>query len=252
MKKYLLGLLSSAALLAGTTPASAEPISAAIGLTTLIGTTFGISTAVGGAAAAIGGFIVSTVAGLVVSTGLSLLARSMQPKPKVGENLTGTETSIQIGGDVPRQIPMGICAMKGQLVFHNTMGVNNEFHQRAYVLGDWICDSLLSVIIDGKKHAVTVNASDASSITYGVPDYAADLSLIFYRGTQFGANSDLVSLSNPAGRWDANSVLRGMCYVVVLFTYHAGSPLYENGIPEMAFELKGALLYDWRKDSTNG
>jgi hypothetical protein len=252
MKKYLLSLLALSAVLLGATPASAEPISSAIGLTALIGSVFGIGTAAGGVAAAVGGFIVSAVAGIAVSTGLSLLARSMQPKPKAGDTLTGVETSIQIGGDTNRQIPMGTCGVRGQLIYHNTMGGLNEFHQRVYVLADWTCDSLLSVIIDGKKHSLTVTSSDSEKINYSIPDYPGVVTLCFYRGNQTAADTALVTLANPAGRWDTNSVAKGMCYVIVYFTYSQGAPLFENGIPEMMFELKGALLYDWRKDTTNG
>lgn len=251
MRRFWFSLLASTALLFPEV-AQAEPISAAIGLTSLIGSAFGISAAAGGVAAAVGGFIVSTVVGVGLSLGLGLLSKSMQTKPKAGQSLTGVETSLQIGGDVPRQICVGTVGVRGQLVFHNTMGGNNEFHQRVYVLSDWISDSLLSIILDGKKHSLTTVSTDSEKINYTVSDYPGVITLTLYKGTQAAADLSLISLSNPVGRWTTDSVLKGLTYVIVYYTYQQGAPLFENGIPDIMFELKGARLYDWRLDSTNG
>jgi hypothetical protein len=235
-------------LLISATPAFAEPISIAI------------VSAITGSAAAAGSFAVSAVSlglSLTASLGLTLLSKALapsdKPKPKAGETLSGVEFQVQIGGDIARQIVIGKCGVKGQLIYQNTNGSNNDSYQKVFVLSDWSSEQLTAVYVDGKRKNVFVLSSDVNSVTYSVEGYLQSIFYLrFYRGTQTTADATLIANANPAGRWDSNSVLKGMSYVIAFFAYQKDEPLYENGIPELMFEMEGARLYDWRYDSTNG
>jgi hypothetical protein len=244
--KLLQALLFAAALVvAGVGPAHAEPISIAI-LSAV-----GVSATAGSFAVALTTFALTTAASL----GLSLLAKSLAPKPKAGEQLSGIETQVQIGGDVARQIITGTCMARGHLVYHNSYGLNNEGYQRVFVLSDWVSTpaGLKSVVINGKKYAVALQSTVGPKSVFFVTGFGSKLIQIdFYDGTQTAADADLVALANPVGRWDANSILTGLTYAIVTLNYVRDDPLYENGIPEIGFEMMGARLYDWREDSTNG
>src|SRR5215203_7029602 len=96
-------------LLLSTGLAVAEPISATSGLTALIGG-LGVGATT---AAAIGGFLVSSIATVGVSLGLAALNKALAGKPKAGETLSGLEANVQVGGDIARQIALGACGSKG-------------------------------------------------------------------------------------------------------------------------------------------
>src|SRR5215207_3115898 len=147
----MLYLYALVAFLLSVTPVLAEPISLAI-----------VGALTGGAAVA-GSFAVTAVTfGLTTAAtlGLSLLARALsppdKPKPKAGETLSGVEFQVQIGGDIARQIVIGRCGVRGQLVYQNTNGANNDAYQRVYVMSDWISEQLTAVYVDGKRKSVFV------------------------------------------------------------------------------------------------
>jgi hypothetical protein len=235
-------LCATALAVAAPAPARAEPISTAIGLTAAI-SSLGVGASFAGA---IGGALITT--GL--SLGASLLTSALAPKPKLGDVLTGIETTVQIGGDVAREVPVGTLLLKGQLAYQNTGGANNELYERVFVLSDWISDGLLSVVINGKKCGLTQVDSGPTGARYTVPEHPGVITLAFYNGTQTTADGTLIARSN--GRWAESDVFDGMSYVAAFLTYKKDAPLWENGIPELAFEGRWAKLYDWRKDSTNG
>ena len=226
------------------TAAQAEPISIAIlGALTIEATA---------TALAVTTFLVTTVAGAAISFGLGALQKAMAPKPKAGDVLSGVETNIQIGGDIARQICCGQVSAMGHLVYHNTWGANNEGYQQVFVISDWISDGLAGVFIDGKRKTLSVSASDTAWTKYVVNEHPGLVTLTFYNGTQTVGDGDLVFAAKPPGKWTTNDKLIGMSYVVVQFLYFKDDPLYENGIPKLQFEVRGAKLYDPRKDSTAG
>src|SRR5262249_52051834 len=107
--------LALALWLATTTPAAAEPISLAVGLTALI-EGIGVSTAV---ASAIGGAIVSTAIGV----GLSVVAGMFTAPKDQGTTAAeekGAQLGISIGGDTPRSAIYGTQATAGHFVYFNT------------------------------------------------------------------------------------------------------------------------------------
>ncbi len=238
---YAVSALIAALLAAG--PAQAEPITIALFSAVGIGLTAGTFTTAA----------ITFALGTAVSLGLSYLSRALlAPKPQVGEVLTGLETQVQIGGDIPRQIVIGYTSVKGQLVYHNTNGPNNELYQRVYVLSDSFVDSINGVVINGRAYPLNITSEDTTQATYTITEFGTALTLHLLKGNQTSADGTLMTYANPAGKWDSNSRLTHVAYVACYFTYVKDSPLYENGIPELSFHLKGSRLYDWRYDSTAG
>jgi hypothetical protein len=221
-------------------PAYAEPISLAIA------GAVGLSATAAAAAAPYITFARTAVAGMGISLGLGALQKAMAPKPKAGEPLTGIETSVQIGGDVARQIVTGKCGIKGHLVYHNTYGANNDYYQQVFVLSDWISEGLDAVWID-------VATSSGAFTEYQTSEMGPTmLRFRFYDGTQTAADSELVSNSNPVGKWGNAAKLTGLAYVVVHMEYVKDHILYQSGIPKFTFEMKGARLFDPRLSAETG
>lgn len=239
-----LALLSATALVVAAAPARAEPISTAIGLTALI-SSIGVSTGVAGA---LGGGLIS----IGVSLGLSTLASVLSPKPKAGEPNTGVETSMQIGGDVARQIAVGRVRAVGQPVHRNSWGASNTFYDEIRVLSDWHSEGLVAVWVNGKREPLSLIASGPAFKNYTFASYYNQLYVTFWDGTQTVADSAYVTSSNPPGRWTNESTLTGCTYVAIRLVYAKDAPLYDNGLPDLAFEFDGAKLYDRRQDDTAG
>jgi hypothetical protein len=223
-------------------PASAEPISLAI-----LG-----AAAVGTWQAAALTTLITVGIGTAVSFGLGALQKAMAPKPKAGEPLTGIETSVQIGGDVARQIVTGKCAVKGHLVYHNTYGANNGFYQQVFVLSDWVSAGLDAVWIDGLRYVLNVASSAGAFTEYQTSEAGTVIRFRFYDGSQTGPDGELVSNSNPAGKWGSNAKLTGLTYVVVVMEYVKDHILYQSGIPKFTFEIRGAKLFDPRLSTETG
>jgi hypothetical protein len=228
-------------------PAYAEPISLAIA------GAVGLSATAAAAAAPYITFALTAVAGMGISLGLGALQKAMAPKPKAGEPLTGIETSVQIGGDVARQIVTGKCGIKGHLVYHNTYGANNDYYQQVFVLSDWISEGLDAVWIDGLRYTLNVATSSGAFTEYQTSEMGPTmLRFRFYDGTQTAADSELVSNSNPVGKWGNAAKLTGLAYVVVHMEYVKDHILYQSGIPKFTFEMKGARLFDPRLSAETG
>lgn len=221
------------------TAAQADPISIAI-----------LGVGASATAVSVTTFLLTTVAGAAISFGLGALQKALSPKPKAGDALSGLETTVQIGGDIARQINCGIVAAKGQLVYHNTYGANNEGYQQIYVLSDWISDGLEGLFIDGKKVTLNLSASVGGVYHYNVSEHPGLMLLRFYNGTHTEADPTLISTAKPPGKYAATDKLIGLTHVVVEYYYAKDVPLFETGIPKLTFEMRGAKLYDPRRDST--
>jgi len=226
-------------------PARAEPISTAIGLSAAISSTLGVSAAVAGA---IGG----TLIGGAISLGLSFLNQALTPKAKAGEANSGVETSVQLGGDVARQIPIGRCSLKGQLAYVNTYADDNNGMHQVFVLGDWPTEGLVEMWMGGKKYVPQQDGSGQGWKSYHLDEFPGRIAIWYYDGTQTAANAELVATANPPGRWTENSKLTGLSYVIVGYAYDKYSDLYADGIPQWSFVVDGAKLYDRRRDDTAG
>lgn len=237
------------------TPARAELISTAIGLTALI-SSIGVSTAVAGA---IGGAII----GVGVSVAINLAAQMFRPKTASGgadalQTPTGVQSSLTVGASVPRNAIVGPQATAGQLAYWNLYGDQNRFLQLVFTLGVGPHDDLTGIIVNGTR--CTLGAYEGGGGAYTqyrpVTEFDKDSShamwVRFFNGFYDQvADQELIDFANPAGRWTTDHRGRGICYVSITLDYF-NPEMWPQGIPQFLFELQGLRLYDRRKDSANG
>lgn len=242
------GLLATASLIASAVPAAADPISIA-----LLSTVGFSSAAIGGTLLAATTAGLQVLAGTALSLGLNFLSTTLSEKPK---GMGGSRAQVQIGADVPRQIMFGRGATAGSPVYISGRGKKNKYLTIIFRLSDWECDSLESIWVEGDKRTLTsvsvVGTEHSRFIVSGTSD---KIVVKFFRGTMTqSADSELIADETGTegtriGTWTTNHRLAGICYASVRIEYGE-----ENmpSVPSFVFGLKGAKLYDWRKDSTNG
>lgn len=199
-------------------------------------------------AAAVGAGAVGTA---LISAGISLAlgfaARALGPKPKgFSTGNVGHRLSLRIDPNAEREFAFGMAATAGTLVYHHVYGPNgNDFLQMVFALADHECESLEKVYVDGKP-VTLVPEQDGS---YTVSEYPGTMQLWFHSGAwDQAANTELVA--NSGGRWTSDDRGRGVCYVVARLKFNEKH--YPRGDPKFLFVIKGAKLYDWRKDDTAG
>ena len=221
-----IGGLAAVLLALGATDAAADPIS------TLIVTALGLT----GAAATVG----AAVLNIGAAVGLSALSQKMRKKKSSG--LGGANLSLRIETDAPRQVIFGKYATAGSLAYWQCTGANNQILHMVIALADHECDGLESLWVDGKERAW-------NSGTGVVDGFNGKLKVRFYRGTS-GQTVDTVVRDASGGRWTNDEVGACVCYAVVEATQDEA--VFKGGIPQIVFVVRGARLYDPRKDSTAG
>ncbi|WPZ13266.1 phage tail protein [Nitratireductor rhodophyticola] len=205
-----------------------------------------VVSAVGAVASFIGGL--GFIGKLAIGIGLNLAASALMKRKQQAPEPTGVKIQTEYGADVPRQVACGLVGIAGHEVHVNTYGNDNGWLQDVYQLSDYPCTSLERVAINGEW--VTLDAPDGNGYRKVTSGEYANLAWIkFLDGTQTTAEAELVSSANPSGRWGASCVGLGCAYAIVKAKYDREKTV---GMPDVFFELKGAKLYDWRKDSTVG
>lgn len=221
-----IGGIAAALLALGATEAAAGPIGAlivaAIGLT--------------GTAATIG----AAVLNVGMAFGISALSQKMRKKKTSG--LGGANLALRIETDAPRQFIAGTYATSGSLAYWQCTGANNETLHLVIALADHECEALESLWVDGKERAW-------NSGTGVVDGFNGKLKVRFYRGAP-GQSVDTIVRDASGGRWTNNEVGASLCYAVVEATQD--EKVFTGGIPQIVFVIRGARLYDPRKDSTAG
>lgn len=188
------------------------------------------------------GAIGQMVVGAGLAFAMGAAARALAPKPKLGSGTSGMRVGKGMDANAVRSIPLGRCATAGDLVYRGTFGPSkNEYLHLVFALGDCECDALEQVYADGV--AVSWNSGDET-----VAEFPGLMWIKFYRGT-WDQNADADLVANSAGAFTASDRGRGICYVRVKIKYD--STKFQS-IPEFLFVIRGARLYDWRRDSTAG
>lgn len=188
------------------------------------------------------------------TTGLSLLATLLTRKSTTTNS--GVQSEVQFGGDVPRQIPFGVCRVAGEFIYFAGVGEKNKTLHLVYALADWECDGLDHVYVDNvKKTLNSVSIVGTEHARYEVQGYSSNFIVKFFRGTMTQtADTELITASGARatglGNWTSNHKGQGVCYVSLILTFDEDK--FQSGIPDLEWQLRGAKLYNWRLDSTNG
>lgn len=212
-----------------------------------------IFTAIGGAIAGAlfaGSALAATVISGALAFGANLLV-SYLTRPKK-RSYTAVQGEVQFGGNVPVGAMFGTGLVKGQRAFYAKWGSGNKYNAELFLLSNGWCDGLEpEVYFYGKRHVLIPTGTVSNEVArYQVSGFAEKLTIRFYDG-QPGQAADgrLVSVSNSSGTpWKATSTCEGMAYVIVEREYD--EELFEQGVPDIGFILRGIRLYDPRKDST--
>lgn len=190
-------------------------------------------------------FAATAVIQIGTSLALSYAAQKLlAPKAKDAAvpSETGTQLTLEMDPSVSRKIPVGTCGLAGSLVYWQHYGANNIMLDMVIALGDWPCDSLVGMYVDGKPVTLNVDGTVGG-------EYAGYMSTRFHNGA-WDQTADTDLIANSGGDWTSAHRGAGVCYVVVTLKYSA--EVFKGGVPRMLFVVKGAKLYDYTKDSTVG
>jgi hypothetical protein len=214
-----------------------------------------ISAAIGAVTGAIfgAGTIAAGIASAAIGIGLNFVVGKLQERraKKEAKKNAGTQFDREYGENVSRKVACGYVGVAGHDVYVNTYGSSNKNLQQVFVFSDFPCDALSRVWAGGKELNLDLTSDNGTVQRYSVAsgDYAGRMTFAFYRGTQTSADSGLSGNARPSSRWGSDHVGPGICYVIVTMTYHQERL---NSFPDFFFEIRGARLYDVRKDSTVG
>ncbi|TDW21077.1 uncharacterized protein DUF1983 [Rhizobium azibense] len=187
----------------------------------------------------------------IIGIGLNLLVGKLASKKKDKPAVSGTQFELQYGENTSRKVACGRVGIAGHDCYVNTFGSGNKYLEQIFAFSDFPCDSLVKVWAGGTALTLSLASSSGARKTYNVTsgDLAGLVTFTFYDGTQTAADATLVDNANPGGRWTTNHIGTGVSYVIVRMTFNQEKL---NSPPNFFFELKGARLYDIRKDSTAG
>ncbi|HEX5933510.1 MAG TPA: phage tail protein, partial [Pseudorhizobium sp.] len=217
-------------------------ISAAL---TAIGTSIGLAAGTGLAT-----FV--AIGQAAIGIGINFVVGKIQQDQakKAAKKTAGTQFDREYGENISRKVACGYVGIAGHDIYVNTYSTSNRWLEQVYVFSDFPCDGLSRIWAGGKL--LDLEDVDGSGKFFEVinnPDYEGRMRFTFYDGTQTAADNGLVENSNPTGRWTEDHVGHGMCYVKVRLFYNRERL---NSFPDFFFEIRGARLYDPRKDSTVG
>lgn len=189
----------------------------------------------------------------LVGIGINLLVGKIQKTraEKAEKPVGGVQFEREYGENVSRKVMCGLVGIAGQDCYVNTYGASNKYLEQIYEFSDFPCDGLSRIWAGGTLLPLVLAGTyeHARSYTVSGGDYAGRMEFIFYFGTQPAADPSLVANANPSGRWTADHIGTGICYLVARLTYDQE---HLAQFPEFFFEVRGARLYDIRKDSSVG
>lgn len=185
----------------------------------------------------------------VVGVGLGLIAKKIEDNQakKAAKAAAGTQFEREYGENVSRKVACGPVGVAGHDCYVNTYGGSNRNLEQVFCFSDFPCDGLVRIWAGGTL--LSLSSDDGVHFTVTEGDYAGRMSFTFYDGLQTTADAAMIANSNPAGRWTADHVGAGLCWLKAELVYDREKL---NQFPEFFFELRGARLYDFRKDSTVG
>lgn len=198
---------------------------------------------------AIGGFLGSALGKVVVGLGLNVVMSKIErDRAKKAQKATGGAIlTKEYGEDLSRKVACGLVGLAGHDCYANAYGASNKYLEQLYIFSDYPCDGLSRIWAGGKL--LTIASNDGKNYTVTTGDYVGRMSFVFYDGTQTAADAGLIGNGNPIGRWTDKHVGVGQCYIIARLTYDQERLAQ---FPEFFFEIRGARLYDIRKDSTMG
>ena len=173
----------------------------------------------------------------VVTIGLS---RLLGPKgPKAQQAQRQADILNLTLGEGPREALFGTAATGGSLIDAFNHGTNNEWEVQVVAVADHECDGLVGFFVND-----TFVAFVADGVVAG---YNSNLQ-VFWKNGAPGQTALSYLVTNSGGRWTSNDVAAGVAYVT--YAYRKDDKTWPAGRPTFRAVVRGAKLYDPRKDST--
>lgn len=166
-----------------------------------------------------------------------------------------SELETQYGANIPRSVILGTCATEGHHIYRNSYGSGGRLIQDVFVLSSFRITAVPRVRYNGEWRSLVQQDADGYWLVPNEGTSGDDhdnVRVKFYYGTMDQqAEPTLINNARPTGRWTVNHRGAGVAYAIVF------SELRKNGDgltspAKLLFEVVGAPLYDWRKDSTMG
>lgn len=209
-----------------------------------------------------------TVGAAVVQIAVGLAASAIAQKiraRKEAQNRTGIRTAVTTaGGTTPQTLMLGTWITGGNVVSphyaHGTAGdIRNALRTMIIDLSDVPIEGVTAIWLNDQRFDLATDFAGTAHGDYGlaptpggaVGKYAGKVWLKLYDGRQTAADPYLVAKygSHSERPWTANAVGTGVAYAIL--TLKINDELW-RGEPQVRFEVRGARVYDWRKDSTAG
>lgn len=160
----------------------------------------------------------------------------------------GTELQLSTEANHPRTLILGERGVAGSLVYWCMSGTNSENLDLVIDLADHEIDGVSGIFVDGKLSSWVPDSSGYGLLTEFQAEGMQHCSVRVYKGTE-GQIVDPIVSGSSAGQWTAAHRLRGVAYAHVRLVWHQEA-FRGGGIPNFLFRVRGAKLYDPRKDST--
>lgn len=178
-----------------------------------------------------------------IGLGLSLAATALTSKTtNTGSAFSGTRINLRVDPNAPRQAIFGEQLTFGNLAFWHVSD-NRRVLSMVIDVAHHKCEALCEEIwVYGRKY-------EWDSETGIVSGFGGKLKVRWHSGAADQV-ADATLVANSGGRWKATSRGAHVAYCVVEAT--ADETYFQSGIPEIGFVVRGAQLYDRRKDTTAG
>lgn len=209
-----------------------------------------IFTAIGGAVTGafswLGG---STILAGVARLGLGIalkyaLGAIFQPK----QQAQAVQLQTSYGEDLPRTVALGKVGTPGHHIYRNTYGSGNRRVQDLRVLSSFRFTRVLRVRVEGEWRPLGGGVDALRGLR--VQNIDSEIWVKSHIGTMDqAADAGLVANANPPTRWTVDHRGAGMAYAVSTQTLDREK--LQQPI-EPFYEIEGAPLYDWRKDTSVG
>ncbi len=197
-----------------------------------------------GTAATIATFVITSALTAAANFALTALTTSRQRSTQQERQASVTTLSL---GEVPREVIFGQAATGGTLLDAFNWGGphGTDWEVLVIQLADHRCHSLVAFYVGDQRFPFTAS---------GVQDgFGGQLEIYWHEGAEAQPADSYLVANAPGGSWAASDRLAGCAYVVVAYKADApdaAEPIWPQGRPSFLWEVKGAYLYDPRKDST--
>jgi hypothetical protein len=206
----------------------------------------------------VAGFVARAALSIGLSMGLNAFAGQNSRKRGATAEPAANNQTLQIGGNIPRQVAFGRVGTKGQLSHVWAHGAGSAYLTQVFVLSDGRIGGLTGLWLGDKKLTLRpLTPTHGEHQRFDTAEHDSpnfDIRIFDGRDGQAGAHSYLESVGavGTPGQADAYAAAdrgAGVAYAVVT-VWQFNSRW--SGIPDWTFEIDGYRCYDPRFDSTAG